>query len=74
MMTALIKHKKKDVKMEKPYTRSDTIKFVRNSEKLKQFGNSGDFLQEHCFNSKGELLTEKEILRAERESEIKTDC
>ncbi|EJB6840884.1 hypothetical protein MSD03_003965 [Salmonella enterica] len=60
--------------MEKLYTRSDTIKFVRNSEELKELGKSGEFLPEYCFNSKGELLPEEEIMSAERDLEIKTDC
>ncbi|HHA3474794.1 TPA: hypothetical protein ACODLE_001580 [Salmonella enterica subsp. enterica serovar Infantis] len=59
---------------EKLYTRNNTVKLTRNSEKLKEFAKSGELLPEHCFNSKGELLTEKEMLSAERESEIKTDC
>ncbi|ECI5363933.1 hypothetical protein L1O59_000943 [Salmonella enterica] len=60
--------------VEKLYIRNDTVKLTRNSEKLKEFGESGEFLPEYCFNSKGELLSEKEIMSIKRDSEIKTDC
>ncbi|HFW4211928.1 TPA: hypothetical protein ACIBOM_005091 [Salmonella enterica subsp. enterica serovar Reading] len=59
---------------EKMYIINDTVKLTRNSEKLKEFAKSGELLPEYCFNSKGELLTEKEMLNAERDLEIKTDC
>ncbi|EDF5379006.1 hypothetical protein GB816_22895 [Salmonella enterica] len=60
--------------VEKLYTRNDTVKLTRNSEELKEFADSGEFLPEYCFNSKGELLSEKEIMSIKRDIEIKTDC
>ncbi|ECE9303308.1 hypothetical protein EWZ31_04575 [Salmonella enterica subsp. enterica serovar Enteritidis] len=60
--------------VEKLYISNDTVKLTQNSEELKEFADSGEFLPEYCFNSKGELLSDKEIMSIKRDSEIKTDC
>ncbi|EFP3681450.1 hypothetical protein HPX80_005084 [Salmonella enterica] len=60
--------------VEKLYITNDTVKLTQNSEELKEFANSGELLPEYCFSSKGELLSEKEIMSIKRDSEIKTDC
>lgn len=60
--------------VEKLYITNDTVKLTQNSEKLKEFAASGEFLPEYCFNSKGELLSEKEIMSIKSDLEIKTDC
>ncbi len=60
--------------VEKLYITNDTVKLTQNSEELKEFADSGEFLPEYCFSSKGELLSEKEIMSIKRDLEIKTDC
>ncbi|EGM5674406.1 hypothetical protein KS573_003000 [Salmonella enterica] len=61
--------------MNKFFYRGDTEKLVdKSAGDLKEFSQSGEYLPDYCFSSDGELLSEKEILRAERNMQIKTDC
>ncbi|EHT8878589.1 hypothetical protein M4879_004582 [Salmonella enterica] len=61
--------------MNKFFYRGDTEKLVdKSAGDLKEFSQSGEYLPDYCFSSDGELLSEKEMLRAERNMQIKTDC
>ncbi|EJG4335395.1 hypothetical protein M9666_000918 [Salmonella enterica] len=61
--------------MNKVFYRGGTEKLVdKSTGTLKEFSQSGEHLPDYCFSSDGELLSEKEILRAERDIETKTDC
>ncbi|OIN19809.1 hypothetical protein AO411_2018775 [Salmonella enterica subsp. enterica serovar Sarajane] len=61
--------------MNKFFYRGDTEKLVdKSAETLKEFSQSGEYLPDYCFSSDGELLPEKEILSAEKNMQIKTDC
>ncbi|EKS0215921.1 hypothetical protein QA131_002785 [Salmonella enterica] len=61
--------------MNKVFYRGDTEKLVdKSAGTLKEFSQGGEYLPDYCFSSDGELLSEKEILRAERNMQIKTDC
>ncbi|EFO9572653.1 hypothetical protein HPR01_004514 [Salmonella enterica] len=61
--------------MNKFFYRGDTEKLVdKSAGDLKEFSQSGEYLPDYCFSSDGELLSEKDMLRAERNMQIKTDC
>ncbi|EIO1437862.1 hypothetical protein NK507_003995 [Salmonella enterica] len=61
--------------MNKFFYRGDTEKLVdKSAGDLKEFSQSGEYLPDYCFSSDGELLSKKEMLRAERNMQIKTDC